>query len=98
DQLDEFIRREIFPHSEGWKIFFSFILSYLLEEHPDDAIPYIKMGMMQYPDNFYFAEFAVRYAVEFDKRPEIRVLLDEMKSVVLFNINEFYQRLNTMKK
>lgn len=95
DKLNAFIQKEIFTHAEGWKIYFSFVLSYLLDKHPEAAIPYIKLGMMKYKDNYYFAEFGVRYAVEFDKRNEIRTLFDEMKPTMQYDMQEFYDRLAT---
>jgi hypothetical protein len=94
DELDAFVVKEIFTHSEGWKIYFSFILAYLLDAHPDHVEPYIRKAMIQYPDNYFFAEFAVRYAKEFGKQEEIKDLFNEMKPRLMFNLNDYFSRLN----
>ena len=94
EELDAFISKEIFSHSEGWKIYFSFILAYLLDAHPDHVEPYIRKAILQYPDNYFFAEFAVRYAKEFGKQDEIITLLNELRPQIRFNLNEYFARLN----
>jgi len=96
DKLDAFVQKEIYPHRDGWKIYFSFILAYLLDEYPQVAMTYIKKGMLQFSDNYYFAEFAVRYAVEYDKQNEVRALFDEVKRTLVYDLTEFYQKLDTM--
>ncbi len=98
DKLNDFIKKEIFPHKDGWRIYFSFILAYMLDAHPEDALPYIRLGLTTYPDNYYFAEFAVRYAVEFDKQTEIKTLFDEVLPLIKYDLRDFYGRLYTMKK
>lgn len=95
DKLHDFAKKEIFPHSEGWKIYFSFILAYLLDEHPEMALRFGKIGMLQYPDNRYFAEYVLRYGVEFEKRPQAKALLDEMRPMMFYDMREYYKRLET---
>ncbi len=97
DKLDQFIQTTIFPHQDGWKLYISFIISYLVDNYPDKAVQYIKIGMLKYPENYYFAELATRFGIEYGRQNDVRALFDAVKPMMSYDLAEYYGYLNNTK-
>ncbi len=88
DKLNDFIEREIFTHRDGARIYISFILAYLTEKNPERIVEYLKKGFLRYPSEDYFADFALRYALEFERDKEILSLLREVQGNTHYSLND----------
>ncbi|HNQ44184.1 MAG TPA: hypothetical protein PKI59_07130, partial [Candidatus Cloacimonadota bacterium] len=96
-KLDAFIENTIFPHPQGWRIYLSYVMSYLLENHTDDSIPYIEKGLLRFPNEQYFAQLAMHYAENYDKVPEMKALLTKVRSQLQYDITSYLAELDTIE-
>jgi hypothetical protein len=88
DKLDEFIRKYIFSHVDGDRIYVTYVLRYFLDNDPDKALDYLRMGILQYNDQQDLADLAVGYAQEFDRFPQTLAMLDSLQSAVTYSLGE----------
>jgi len=94
DKLDRFIERVIFPHEDGWKIYLSYIIAHMVDNYPDKILYYLKKGMLHFTDQDYFSYLAVGYAQEYNRKDEIRKLLQEAKPSLSYDVSSFLNDLN----
>ncbi len=95
EKLSDFADRVIFQHPEGWKIYISYVLSHLMENYTDDAIPFIEKGLLSYPNESYFADIALYYAGTYDKIPETREMLHRLRSRLRYDLGPFIETLDS---
>lgn len=96
-KLDSFIERTIFPHTDGWKIYLSYIIAHMVDNYPDKIMYYLKKGMLNFPDQDYFAYLGVGYAQEYNRKDEVRKLFEEVRSSLSYDIGSFEADLNKTK-
>ncbi len=94
DKLNDFIDNVIFKHRDGWRIYISYVLAYLIDNHTDDSIPFIEKGLLSYPNEMHFADLAVYYAEIYDKVPETRELLRRVRSRLAYDIGSHLNQLD----
>lgn len=93
-KLDKFVVETIFPHPDGWRIYLSYVLSHVVKNYPQQVIPMLKMGMLQYPAQDYYAQLGMHIALEYNRAPEIKKLFAEMRSKMLYDLSYFEEQLN----
>lgn len=98
DKLDKFVNDTIFTHPDGWRIYLSYVLSHVVREYPQQVIPLLRKGMLQYPTQDYFAQLAMHIADEYNRAPEIRILFAEMHNKLAYDISYFEEQLNALEK
>jgi len=97
EKLDEFVDRVIFKHREGWRIYISYVLAYLMENHTDYAVPFIEKGLLSYPNESYFADLTLHYAEKYDKVDEMRTVLNKGRSRLGYEIGDYLQTLDAIE-
>ncbi|HPV00523.1 MAG TPA: tetratricopeptide repeat protein, partial [Candidatus Cloacimonas acidaminovorans] len=98
NKLDEFINRNLATHPEGWKIYLSYIIIHLVDNYPDKIITYLKKGFLLFPDQEYFAQFAVSYAQEYKEYDVIHKLLEEVAPKLQYDISGYQSDLEMLSK
>jgi len=98
NKLDEFINRNLATHPEGWKIYLSYIIIHLVDNYPDKIITYLKKGFLLFPDQEYFAQFAVSYAQEYKEYDVIHKLLEEVAPKLQYDISGYQSDLEELSK
>jgi hypothetical protein len=93
DRLDEFIRKYIFSHVDGDHVYVSYVLRYFLDNDPDNALDYLRMGMLQYNDQQDLADLAVGYAQEFDRYPQTLAMLESIRHLLQYSLVEYLECL-----
>lgn len=88
-QLDDFIKRVIVPHPDGWKIYISYIMSHLAEKYPDKSLEYLKKGMLYFPDQQYFAQLGLEFAKEYNDRAQVLAIFNEVRAQLTYDIGYF---------
>jgi len=98
NKLDEFINRNLATHPEGWKIYLSYIIIHLVDNYPDKIITYLKKGFLLFPEQEYFAQFAVSYAQEYKEYDVIHKLLEEVAPKLQYDISGYQSDLEMLSK
>jgi len=93
DKLHDFSETVIFRHREGWRIYISYVLAYLMEYHTDDAIQFIEKGLLYYPGEITFADLAVYYGQTYDRVPQMVDLLNRTRSRLRYDISSHLSEL-----
>lgn len=96
-KLDDFIENTVFAHPQGWRIYLSYVMSYLLEHHTDDSIPYIEKGLLRFPTEQYFAQLTLHYAETYNKVPEMKALLAKVRSQLQYDVSSFITELDSIE-
>lgn len=90
-ELESFVDRVIFPHSEGWKIYVHFVLQHLLDNAPQHSIRFIEKGMLQYPNEVTFAQVALYLAESSDMDNEVIAMLQRVESQVEYDVMPYIE-------
>jgi len=98
NKLDEFINRNLATHPDGWKIYLSYIIMHLVDYYPDKIITYLKKGFLLFPDQEYFAQFAVSYAQEYKEYDVIHKLLEEVAPKLQYDISRYQSDLEMLSE
>jgi len=98
NKLDEFINHHLVTHPDGWKIYLSYIIMHLVDNYPDKIITYLKKGFLLFPDQEYFAQFAVSYAQEYKEYDVIHKLLEEVAPKLQYDISGYQSDLEELSK
>lgn len=96
-KLDAFVENTIFTHPQGWRIYISYVMSYLMENHIDVAGRYVEKGMLQYPNEDYFLQLAMHYAEKYGKYGEAKEILKRVSSRVRYDVKPYIEELNSMQ-
>lgn len=94
-KLNDFIDNVIFKHKDGWRIYISYVLAYLMENHTDESLPFIEKGLLAYPNESHFADLAVYYGEVYNKIPEVRELLKRVRSRLNYDISYHISSLDS---
>lgn len=97
-KLDKFIESTIFPHPDGWKIYLSYVMAHIVDKYPEQTIPYLRKAMLYFPDQEYFAQLAMQFALEFNHTPEIRKLFNELRASLSYDLGPYEAELNNPGK
>lgn len=97
DKLDAFVDNVIFEHPQGWRIYISYVMSYLLDNHIEVAGRYIEKGMQQYPSEEYFLQLVLHYAKKYEKYSEAEQILTKMRSRVRYDVAPYLEELQLMR-
>ncbi|MEN6444564.1 MAG: hypothetical protein ABFC98_00795, partial [Candidatus Cloacimonas sp.] len=98
DKLDSFITNTIVPYPEGWKIYLSYIIAYMVDNYPEKTLLYLRKGLLLFPDQEYFAQLALGYAREYKDFDNIRKLLTEVQAKLTYDINGYLSDLTELSK
>ncbi|MDD2422803.1 MAG: DUF2723 domain-containing protein [Candidatus Cloacimonetes bacterium] len=97
-KLDEFVDRVIFPHPDGWKIYISYVLAHLMENYPENSIPFIEKGLLSFPNESYFANVALHFAETNSKVAEMKALLTKSRPRLGYDIEPYLEAMNSLSK
>ncbi|MDZ4182892.1 MAG: hypothetical protein U1B83_08455, partial [Candidatus Cloacimonadaceae bacterium] len=86
--LDKFIDEQVFQHSDGWRIYLSYVMSYLMDSYPEKAMTYFRKGMLRYPDQDYMATFTAHFAKNTGKEREALALFDSIQTQLRYDLSE----------
>lgn len=96
EKLDRFVDDVIFKHPEGWRIYISYVLAYLMENHTEESLPFIEKGLLSYPSQSYFADVALYYAEEYNQVEPVRELLYRVRSRLNYDLSEHIKTLDSL--
>ena len=96
EKLDNFVENTIFKHPQGWRIYISYVISHLIENHPDQVEPFIEKGLLYYPNQDYFAQVLMYYADNHKKYSEAKVMLNRVRSRVQYDVMPYIEELDTL--
>lgn len=86
DALERFVDETIFTDSRGWRIYISYVLSYLMENHTDAAARFIEKGMLQYPSEDYYTQVLMHYAAKYKKYQSSLDILTRVRSRLRYDV------------
>ncbi|MDP2174234.1 MAG: DUF2723 domain-containing protein [Candidatus Cloacimonadaceae bacterium] len=86
--LDKFIEDNVFRHSDGWRIYLSYVMSYLMDTYPEKAMSYFRKGMLQYPDQDYMAAFTSHFAKNTGKQAEAIAMFDSIQPLIRYDLSK----------
>ncbi len=89
NKLDDFIKNTIVPHPDGWKIYISYVLAYLVDNYPEKVMAYLRNGLLYFPDQQYFAELGIEFAREYNKPQEVQNIFNEVRSKLSYDIGYY---------
>ncbi|MDD2543743.1 MAG: DUF2723 domain-containing protein [Candidatus Cloacimonetes bacterium] len=97
DKLEAFVDNVIFKHPQGWRIYLSYVMSHLLDNHIEVAGRFVEKGLLQYPSEQYFAQLALHYAETYGKIAEAEDILTRVRSRLSYNLDPYMTDLQSLK-
>ena len=97
DKLEGFVDNVIFKHPQGWRIYISYVMSYILENHLEVASRFIEKGTLQYPSEEYFLQLIMHYAEKYEQFDDAKAILKRVQSRVRYDVNPYIEELNKMQ-
>lgn len=94
DKLNKFVDDTIFTHQDGWRIYISFVMSHIVKHYPEQAIPMLRRGMLQYPMQDYYAQLGMHIATEYNQVDGVKKLFAEMRNRMGYDLSAYEQELN----
>ena len=97
DKLEGFVDNVIFKHPQGWRIYISYVMSYILENNLEVASRFIEKGTLQYPSEEYFLQLIMHYAEKYEQYDEAKDILNRVQSRVRYDVSPYIEELNNMQ-
>ncbi len=91
DKVDKFIADNILTHPEGDRIYNTYVLNYIVEEHPERFIKYMKQLLLWQPNETEFAKLAYYYANKLDQFDRVDSLLNAIEGQLGYSRQQIMQ-------
>jgi len=77
-KLDEFVDKNILPHTDAVRIYNSYVLNTMATEYPRYFPRYMKKLLLAFPNEMDLAQLAVYYGYNNDLMPQVQSTLDSL--------------------
>jgi hypothetical protein len=91
DKVDQFIEVNIWPHSDAVRIYNSYVLNILAQDHPGHFARYMGKLLLRYPNEIDYSTLAFYYAENYGLQNEVEAMIDSLQGKLGYTWEDIYR-------